>query len=118
MAWARAIARNVVLDHWKRKRRRQTASLDEAAFEQVSQVFADTDASVWAERRAALTQCIKALPPRNRGLLDRHYHQGFSIKALASTVRQTSGSVYVKLHRIRVGLLRCVEKRLGMLKLS
>ena len=114
MAWARAIGRNVVLDHWKRTRRHRAAPLDEAAFEQVAGVFADADASVWEERRAALAECVRALPPENRDLLDRHYRQGFSIKSLAAALRRSSGSVYVRLHRLRAGLLRCAEERLGI----
>jgi RNA polymerase sigma-70 factor (ECF subfamily) len=64
-------------------------------------------------QRAALENCIKNLPDRDRELLKLRYREGGSIQIAADAMRRTTGHVQRLLRKVRVVLLRCVHARMS-----
>lgn len=60
----------------------------------------------------ALESCLSALPERQRALVESAYAPGSRIDELARAAGRTAMALYKQLHRIRLLLAECVEKRL------
>jgi len=95
--WVMAIARNVAVDHFRARRIRRTAPLEEAENraagatpEQQAEARSD------AERLAAL---LAALPDRERELVSLKYGAGLTNRAIARLLRLTESNVGTILHR-------------------
>jgi RNA polymerase sigma-70 factor (ECF subfamily) len=113
VAWARAVAWNVVRDWRKKTARSKVRFVDDAALEGVARVFEEIDAPVWDARRRALEQCAQRLPPREREVLRRRYQGGEEIDAIASSLGASRGAVDTLLYRIRKALHACVQGKLA-----
>lgn len=112
MAWACRIAYFEVLGHYrKRRRERQVAILDD----DVAEVIAGESAA-YAEqtddRMLALRQCLPLLSERSRRLLQRFYSDEQPLKTIAQEFGQSDVAVRVSLHRVRVRLMECIQRRL------
>lgn len=112
VAWARAIAVNVVRDYRKRMARRKVRILSDEALESVAEAFSEAEDSMWELRREALKKCSSKLPAKERGLLRRRYEQAEPVEELAASLRTTRGAIDTMLYRIRKGLLECIRGRL------
>lgn len=107
-AWALQIARFESLNVLKKRRRDRhvfndevlNLMADEAMFEQPR---------LESERRA-LSECIEKLDDRARVLLQSCYHDGDSVKEIASRMSCTPNSIYKALNRIRQNLFRCIQR--------
>ncbi len=64
-------------------------------------------------RITALRGCLDKLPERQRNLVDRRYHPGASVQAIAADDGKSEGAVSQSLYRIRAALQQCVEKQLA-----
>lgn len=110
MAWAFRIARFQVMAHRQRLGRDRHVFDDDAVagiaatFEERSDVFDD--------KLTALSHCLNELPEDGRRLIDSRYNDGVPVKTLAEQQNQSANRVAVKLHRLRVALMHCIEKRL------
>lgn len=112
-AWAARVAQYEVLNYRRRKRHKPLVFDDEvlevlasAALEQMDDLEL---------RRAALENCIRKLPERDRELLQLRYRDGGSVHAAAEALHRTTGHVQRLLRKIRSGLLRCVHLRISEL---
>jgi RNA polymerase sigma-70 factor, ECF subfamily len=65
------------------------------------------------ERQRTLEKCIEKLTPQHRDLLRLRYSEGSSVEAVAAKLQKTIGSVAMVLHRIRMSLIRCVDRSLA-----
>jgi RNA polymerase sigma-70 factor (ECF subfamily) len=109
--WALRIARFQVMGYHNRRRRAQARLSDETI-----KALADTMAEArWenSDRVAALRQCLGRLMERELDLVQRRYHAGKSVEAIAAQVGGTAHAVYKALARLHVRLLACVTARLS-----
>lgn len=109
--WACRIARYKVLNFLKKcGRDRHVFSEELVAF--LAEEGMDDLGRLDAERRA-LAQCLNELQDRHRLLILDCYSGARTIKQVAERMGRTPNSLYKLLHRVREGLLRCIERALA-----
>lgn len=114
--WMRGFARNKVLDYY-RQQSRAPAQLSE---ETVQRIIARVDANQHTveDQLAALRGCLQDLPENQRLLLAKFYEPMSSVELIAEDLNIKPSTVYVRIHRIRKILLKCVHRnmnRMGVL---
>ena len=114
-AWCRGIARNLVLHHW-RSRRRGRAAYQERFMSAVETAYAEADAGGddWGDHRIALADCVKKLPELSRKIVEMRYAEGVLSEEIARQLQRTAAAVRMALMRAREGLAECIEARLQM----
>jgi len=112
-AWARAMARHRIADHFRRTGRRAECNLEDFG-QVVEQAFVENADALERHkaRLAYLRECIERLGRKARWLIDGRYGQRLSISQLASKLGWQPGSVKVALSRARRALGQCVEQRM------
>lgn len=111
MAWARAIARNKVLQQIDTGARRM-ALLRASAAEKVME-RADELERGWDEHRAALKKCLEKVAPKARDVIKLRYLAGLMPQAIAERTKRSVNGVSVALAKARAFLRECVEAALG-----
>ncbi|TWT42894.1 sigma-70 family RNA polymerase sigma factor [Botrimarina hoheduenensis] len=109
-AWAARVAYYEVLaDRRRRYRDRHLFSDDLLAMiaEESSKI-----AGALEDRAEALQLCLRKLSGEHRDLLLQRYRPGGSVAAIAESMGKTPGAISAVLHRLRAGLVDCVERRL------
>jgi RNA polymerase sigma-70 factor (ECF subfamily) len=78
-AWCRGVARNLVLHHWRSKRRNRV-EMSERLLDALELAYrhVDTSPDLESQRAAALGECLGQLPPRTRELVRRRYFENQS----------------------------------------
>lgn len=114
-AWLRGIARNVALRHAERSGRQALLATDEA-IEHFDQAAAQAEAAEMApearERRFAfLRECLDALGPRARQLLDLRYAEAQSAAAVAGRLGLSISAVNVGVFRARAAVADCISRK-------
>lgn len=106
--WAFGVARYEALAYL-RDRARDRHVFDEALLH----TLAD-EAAMAAPRhdvqREALAACLEKLPATQRELILEAYTEGNRIDGIAARLGRSAMSLYQLLHRIRLALLRCVQR--------
>lgn len=111
LPWARGIARNKVLEHF-RKSRHLPQLFDDKLLEMMADSAGQQD-DIWEERREALTNCIRELAPRARQILEwRYAEEPASPPEIAKRLAWTVNAVHVALTRARKFLQDCTQRRL------
>lgn len=111
LAWARGIARNKILEHF-RSCRRQPRLFDEEMLELMIACVGEQD-DLWEDRRAALAECIAELTPRARQILELRYAAPPAAPPeIARRLNWTVNAVNVALSRARRFLQECTRHRL------
>ena len=112
--WLRGIARNLVLNE-RRKNARRSRLLQESLVDVM-----DSEAAAGAERAIpaaqilhTLSECVNALPPRSRQLLERRYAENADSEALGRVFQLSAAAVRQTLMRTRQAVRRCIERKLG-----
>ena len=118
VAWARAIAINLVRDHRKKYARRRIILLDPETLEAVAGAFEEVREPLWDLRREALLKCTEKLPERERRVLRRRYEEALPTEQVAREFKTTRGAVDTLLYRLRRALHQCVQGRLQKLEPS
>jgi RNA polymerase sigma-70 factor (ECF subfamily) len=112
LAWARGIARNKVLEHL-RKCRRRPQPFDDDLLELLA-VAAGQAEDVWQERKEALDACVRELAPRARQILELRYADPpVPPPEIAERLTWTVNAVHVALARARKFLQECARRRLA-----
>jgi RNA polymerase sigma-70 factor (ECF subfamily) len=112
LAWARGIARNKVLEHY-RKCRQLPRLFDDQMLEVLAASAGQHD-DHWEERRAALAACIQQLAPRARQILELRYaDRPLAPPEIAERLSWTVNAVHVALARARKFLQECTRRRLA-----
>ena len=109
--WAFGVARNQVRMHLRRRMRDRHVFDDELVNR-----LADMALAHGAQQltdREALEGCLQKLPAAQKELVLTAYTKGIRMDDLAQRRGQTPMSLYKLLHRIRQGLLECVERTLA-----
>lgn len=110
-AWSRTVARYQVLRHWKRARLERRL-FSKAAMDAIEDAYRDPAEGVAdAEERAALRDCLDALPEDSRTLLDLRYSKGSNLRDAAAEREVSEASLKMRLVRIRQRLADCVRKK-------
>jgi RNA polymerase sigma-70 factor (ECF subfamily) len=90
--WAFAIARYKLIDHWRRRKLRGTAPLDDVVdFLAAPRVESDDGLD--------LTRALAGLPPRQRTLIEEVKIKGFRLEEAGAQVGISEGAAKVALHR-------------------
>lgn len=113
MRWARVIARFEVLKF------RRTMARDRHVFhDELMELLADAaseehDHHASEAYRNALDECLQAIPPKSRELIEAAYHGDRTIREVAEDTGKSATALYKTLDRIRKKLGECVEGRLA-----
>jgi len=108
-AWVFQIARYQVMALRQRQRRDRHVYDDEtiaavaAEFEQRSDALDD--------RITALSHCLGEINEDARELLTRRYRDGLTVQHIAEDLGHPANRVAVRLHRLRVALMECIQRR-------
>lgn len=110
-AWARTVAYYLVLSHRSSRKRDRLCFSDDVIATIAEEAAAQADTA--QQRIVALDRCMKEIPLEKRELLQRHYGDGQSVRALAQTKGQTYEAVRKNLFRLRQLLRECIDRRLA-----
>ena len=106
--WLRGAARNLVHAWWRDKRKLPEPLADR--LRHLAERADDANAeSAEAELSVALKHCLKKLSDDDRRLIGERYEKGIPVTEIAETTTRNVSTLYVRLHRIREGLRRCVK---------
>ena len=109
LPWARGIALNEVRNFLRRSERKNV-HLSDAVISMLAdhvEVEPDTD------RVAALEHCLRSLESRQRELLEKCYLESAGAKLVAETMGISTDAIYMRLHRIRRALVKCIERQIA-----
>jgi RNA polymerase sigma-70 factor (ECF subfamily) len=110
--WAFGVARMEALGFRRdRARERERLVLDDDVLALLADEAESAAGGLEAERDA-LEKCLAELPRPQRALVDAAYAPGVRIDGLAAEMGRTAMSLYKALHRIRISLADCAERRL------
>jgi RNA polymerase sigma-70 factor (ECF subfamily) len=114
-AWCRGVARNLILHHW-RDRRRRRAVPSGLLIDAVDLAFREVDeqADFYQLRSAALAECLKWVPARQRQLLTLRYTEDLTSQEIGQRLRRTAGAVRKEIARLRSQLRECIEAHLAL----
>jgi RNA polymerase sigma-70 factor, ECF subfamily len=116
-AWAKEIARRQVLQHYRTLRTRKAASVPtEEMADLVSAVYmkhapAPGDLT---EEYDALRECMGKMPEKNVELIRLRYAGDQDYDAIARAVRGSETAIRRMVARVRILLMDCVRRRLGV----
>jgi RNA polymerase sigma-70 factor (ECF subfamily) len=112
LAWIRAIARNKILQerHLQIRRDRTYLPLDITLLDRLEEELPALEQG-WEDRKAALAQCLEAVPARARQIVDLRFQENLLPAEIAERISWTVNAVRVALTRVRRMLFQCVEKK-------
>jgi RNA polymerase sigma-70 factor, ECF subfamily len=111
-AWVMGIARNLVRMRWRTLGRQRSVLSDPTLLDALAAINVDLDEDHEAEQEA-LARCLESVTGRAWELLRLHYFEDQSPAAISDRLRIAVGTVRVQMHRIRVALRACIERRLA-----
>lgn len=112
-SWMFSVAKFKVMSSWRDlQRRKEWAMPEEALVQLIEQVESEGHLANGAKQEA-LRQCLKVLRPVDRGLILRRYIGDSTLAELSKEVGRGSDSLKVSLHRIRMALRICINRRLN-----
>lgn len=109
-AWSIRIARNKVIDHVRKSKKRKVFYSDETL-----DLLSDlrSNESQARERRVkALEDCLSKLPAKEQDLLRMRYSQHATTKSLAERFGRSVDGLYKTFSRIHFVLYRCIQHQL------
>ena len=113
LAWLKAIARTMVMDHHKRSRTRRVA-LKRYINAEIARRASEISGLDSADHRVELLEhCIEDLSDAQRSFLSRAHGRGSTLDKLARELGRTGAAIRKQLSRLH-GLLRtCIERQSG-----
>lgn len=111
LEWAVGIARNRVLQHFRKRDRdhRMVFDLETVKHIEASILTLEPDLS---GRQEALERCLEVLPARSRQLIQLKYASNMKAEEIAEQLDLTVHSVYTRLSQLRSSLRDCISRRL------
>jgi len=103
--WLCAIARRIVLDHFRAEKRKRTVSLEE-----IGEIGVEPDHAA-VRRRMIIQDALARLNPRDRLLLVLAYYQGFTYAEVALTMKIPESNVRIYAQRARDRLRKLLKGR-------
>ena len=111
LKWSRVTLRNKALEHLRRGRSRPM-SLAGDVLDRLESHWSEFDALDSAEMTQALQNCLAALTPHARHLIELRYGQGLRGTDVAKATDRKPHTVYVALSRAYKALGDCINARL------
>ncbi len=105
-AWLRGIVANFLRNHLRK--RRETPGADALLAGLIEKVVPDPGRAVEALRR-----CVEGLDARSRELVERRYAQEEALAEIGRALNLQHSALTMSLHRLRVRLRDCMERRLA-----
>ena len=112
-AWAFAIARFEVLNYRKKQAKDARLVFSEELEETFAAEIAQRESSAEDRRQSALQTCLEKLRLKDRELLLHRYGSKGTLNDFAEQSGRSAGGLKVTLHRLRNGLLSCIEHQLN-----
>jgi len=110
LAWSIGVARNLV--HRARREKTKAAfPLSEQALGMLAETCVSMDV-LFDRARHALDQCLEKLPAAGREMFRLRYAESLTLSEIASRLGRGLSAVNMALRRMRIALLRCVQKAL------
>ena len=110
-AWVFSVAKFKVLGLWRDQQRRKVWSVPSETLEKLVNEAIEGALESDDARQEALRECIQQLRPLDRGLIFRRYYDGLTLKELGAEVGRKANNLKGSLHRIRLSLRACVERK-------
>lgn len=110
--WLRGIAVHLVANHL-RKFRATPIGLSEELQTMLEAGLDDLVAAGEDTALEALRECLEELDEPSRDLLQARYTEGVSIEELAGRLGRKASAVTMQLHRLRVQLADCIQRKLA-----
>ena len=98
--------------HFRKQLRRPITADDESAVDRVADAFEALQPEV-EEMKEALAECIRRVPDEERRMLAMQYEEDLKPAVIARKIGKTANHVAVMLHRLRLGLRQCVERKMN-----
>jgi RNA polymerase sigma-70 factor (ECF subfamily) len=111
-SWACGFARNEVLHQIRKNSRSRHLYLPDDLLATLAGEF-EQDLAQDDDRLIALTGCLARLQPPQRELLERAYQGIESIKEIAADIGLAAAALTMRLQRIRLALVKCIEAALA-----
>ena len=108
-AWTFRIARYQVMAY-RQKQRRDRHVFDDETIAVVADEF-ERRFDGADDRLIALGRCMNQLGDDGRELIQQRYREGVSVGQIAQQLGHTANRVAVKLHRLRVALMQCIQRQ-------
>ncbi|HTN73977.1 MAG TPA: sigma-70 family RNA polymerase sigma factor [Pirellulaceae bacterium] len=108
LPWATAISFNQLRKFW-RQRKRDRRMLSDPLLDQLA-LDAEALAEELDDRRLALADCLRKLPPRDRQLIDLYYGGKSTAGTVAEQMGRSVHTVYKSLQRVRGQLMDCIQQ--------
>ena len=116
-AWAFAVARNVVMNHQKRFRRRERLFFNPEVIEVLADQFEEVTVEP-DERMDALRSCMSRLRDDHRSLLLVCHAERGSIERIAEERSQPAVTIRSILLRLRSRLRKCICERMAQTRIA
>lgn len=97
--WIFAIARNVVIDHYRVQGRRRTVSLEEAEIEVASNELPPDEALVRMEEREKLHACVSRLSDEEQEIISLKFGSELNNRQIAKMLGLSESNVGTRLYR-------------------
>lgn len=110
LAWARNIAYFKAMSS-VRDRGREKLIVDQSL---VDHAFSRYDSVEIGSRRMALRHCMSELTDEKLDLLRMRYSKQKPVSKIAEDLGRTEAAIKMSLRRLRLALLRCIEKKMRM----
>lgn len=95
------------------KARRGDRLLFDEKFLEAADRQLQSDSATFDARHDALSDCLAALPERDRELITARYAEALDVPRIADRVGKSPNAVYKLLSRIHRDLLVCIKRRTG-----
>lgn len=111
IAWAFRVA-YFKATTWRRDRMREgRVTLSEFAFQEIA-AHAGEHFEERPSLEAALAECLKRLPPKEREVVNAKYVERIPLVNLTATFGCSANSLHKVISRVRLALRKCIEKNL------
>jgi RNA polymerase sigma-70 factor (ECF subfamily) len=111
--WARGVAARVSLQALQRLRRDARALSPEIATALTAAHEREAQRAPEGAYQEALAGCVARLPERSARLLRLRYQHELKLDEIAARLGSTADAVRMALTRVRLGLQRCIERKLA-----
>lgn len=112
LAWVTGIARNRVLEFY-RKQKKDRIVLNEATLVALGQAVERLRIDRMEDQRVALRHCMEKLDSRRKLALELRYTDNLRVAEIAERIGATANAAKILLHRARLSLGECIERRLS-----
>jgi RNA polymerase sigma-70 factor (ECF subfamily) len=110
-AWCFSVAKFKVMAVWRDQQRRKVWAVPKETLERLVNEAVEGCFEAEDLRAGALRECIQQLRPLDRGLILNRYFEGQTLKEVAAEVGRKADNLKGSLHRIRLVLRTCMERK-------